>query len=816
MCAAYDTETCNLHAKGEWCAYTVCYQINDLRGSDISSYEPGISDDVRIYRSATEVIEYIEGLISWALDSCVVPVVAGYNLLFDMQPILAALRAAHPMNVNAQSSTNVYTLDLCNEKGAVLLRFWDTFHLEMGGLSAMGETAGLAKLKGDWDYDKVRTPETPLTADEIGYATRDVQVIPAYLRYLLSANEWLKPCDFGFKVLTKTSLVRQMAKNEVSRLKPKGSRRTLGEYFAVKCHEDLPRCYYDYGLRKACFRGGLTFTAAAFASVVVANVASLDVTSMHHTFINGSLTPEGFRPVSTYYLNILLERVFATDIESLLGSYHNPFKFAFHARVRFEGLRLKPGTPFDDFGIALIPRAKFGKSAEHSTDYTQNDAARFAEEAARAAGWRDRAYNPVFAFGKLYSCEWCELHISEYEAWCISRVYTWDSCAAILGEATAKVVAPPDYVTLQSNIYYARKNDMKRVCNIYKEGEPYPEKVPESIPAGIAEELARGSLSRDFAKAYYGSTVKGSFNSIYGTQAQDVFKPGYIVDDAAIIDVDRASVLSQENFFDLLPSKSNVMYTYGLRIVGRSRAHLVIAIELLYRKFGRRVRVTGGDTDSIKCSCDADVSDVDLATALEPLAIASKAAIGTACGRIRRDFPSLARTLEGVGSFDIEGCSPGRTRYAHHMECWNKARVSIDFDGAAHVTAAGVSRPRGVYHIADYIHDYISLNGPETLPDIMGYNVYIPPYLAHSLQRSRPLPFERFSGRVTDYLGQSSDVDAPLAVALWPCGRWLGETDMPSNRENVEYLERVYDREVRLDMRSLNMKEGVPTIENDW
>ena len=69
----------------------------------------------------------------------------------------------------------------------------------------MGRTCGLAKALGDWDYNLTRTPETPLTADEMHYAARDVQVIPAYLRYLIEANEWLEPDMLASTVLTKTS-----------------------------------------------------------------------------------------------------------------------------------------------------------------------------------------------------------------------------------------------------------------------------------------------------------------------------------------------------------------------------------------------------------------------------------------------------------------------------------------------------------------------------------------------------------------------------------------------------------------------------------
>lgn len=819
LVAAYDTETCNVKRGDAWLAYTVCYQVNDLRDTDMYTYEPDVTDNVVIYRHAADMLAYIDELVTWGLESQVCPIVAGYNLMFDLQPLMFALKAAYDMEVNAQSSTNVYTLDLYRG-GSRVLRFWDTYHLEMRGLAAMGRTAGLAKLDGDWDYSLIRTPDTPLTEEERMYAIRDVQVIPAYMRYLLHANDWMREGDLGVKVITKTSIVRQMAEHEIAKLRYRTNNgyKTLLQTFMAICNEDLPACYYDYGLRKACFRGGFTFTAARFASVVVRNVASLDVTSMHHTFINGSFMPEQFRPVNPGVLRDLLKRTFSTDVDTVLHNYWRPFPFAYHARVRFYNLRLKRGTAFDAYGIALIPKGKFQRSAENGADFAVNDAVQFAERASRTSGWRDRAINPVFAFGKLYSAGMAEIHVSEYEAWCIAQVYDFDFFEPILGEATAKLTAPPDYVTLQSNMLFERKQDMKHVCKVYRDGEPYPEDVPKSIPDGIATVLRNGELSLDFVKSYYGSTVKGAFNSVYGTQAQDVLKPGYMIDDAACIEVDRDSVLSESNFFERLPARSKVMYTYGLRIVGRSRMHLVIAIHLLWEVFGERVRVTGGDTDSIKCSCDADVTDGMLSRALAPLALASKSAIDRTMTRVRRDWPRYASELTGIGAFDIEECEEGTTRWAYHMEAWNKCRISVGEDMRCHITAAGLSRPHGMYNIEDYVNDMLKTDAPENvLPDCIGYNVYVPACLAHSLQRNRPLPIERFNADVTDYLGITSNVDAPQAVALYSVGRWLGETSMPSNMESVRYLKNMYGRDVRTDMRSLNLdSEGKPVIENDW
>ena len=146
----------------------------------------------------------------------------------------------------------------------------------------------------------------------------------------------------------------------------------------------------------------------------------------------------------------------------------------------------------------------------------------------------------------------------------------------------------------------------------------------------------------------------------------------------------------QKNYDEHKPGNLRVLYTYGLRTVGGSRLHMVISMELLHRAMGTRCRVLGGDTDSMKCACDADVTDDELEAALEPIAVASKNAINVAMRRVRKTFPKMASTLNGIGSFDIENRGH---HYDTHIELWNKCRVS--FDGKAHVTCAGLRRPIG-------------------------------------------------------------------------------------------------------------------------
>ena len=814
VAAIFDTETTNIGEGTETRAYPILYIFNDLRTTPIESYKPD-TDDVRFYRHTDEALAYIDDLVGYGGECGYIPVIAAYNLMFDMQTLLLELAQSYTIKVNAQTATSVYTLDLCTG-GDVVCRFWDTFYLEMGGLRAMGETCGLPKAVGDWDYSLVRTPETPLTDEERFYARRDVQVIPQYLQWLLRANHWLTPDMLGCRVLTKTSLVRQMARREIGgrRITLRGGKKlTLQRAFEMTCNQEFPKTYDSYALRKACFRGGLTFTAAKTASVVVDNVASLDVTSMHHAFINGRRLPVKFAPTPVEILQIACENIAGTSIDDVLANYDDPFKTGVHAAVKFINLRLRKGTCFDAWGIAICPRSKFVRTLQADTDYSNNERAKTQENSIRAHGYVDTAVNPVYAFGKLYSADECILHVNEIELWNVAQVYEYDEMQVLYGETTTKTIIPPDYVTLQSNMLFARKTDVKNLIKHYTEGASYTGDIPDSIPEGIAHDAKTGELSMKFLQSYYGSTVKGQFNGIYGTQAQDVMKADYRVTENGELEVDRATVCTPDNFAAKRPKTPRVLYTYGMRIVAGSRMHLIIAMMLVYARFGDGVTVTGGDTDSLKIRCDADVTDDALLDCLAPLHDAIETAINHTMRRVRVTAPDMASTLDHIGKFEVEDCG-GTTRYARHMELWNKARVSLDVAGRAHITCAGLPRPDGAYTAEDFIRDLMEsgCDFADVVRMALGYDVLVDYEICHTLQRNRPHVWDRYVGFVTDYRGDTVRVDVPEAIALYPSGRWLGESDKQANGENIAYLRNVYNRNVETIPRELVVQDGKPKI----
>ena len=812
---AYDTETSNkVFPDGNVYAWPILFIFNDLHQCDMATYELGCPGErITFVRHVDEAIAYIVDVIEAAKRMCVIPVLCAYNAIFDLQPIMTGLHELYEMEVNAQSSTNIYTLDLLQD-GRKVLRIWDTYHLEMRGLAAMGDTCGLPKLVGDWDYDLVRTPETPLSADELGYAARDVQVIPAYLRYLCDAYEWLRPDMLGHRVLTKTSLVRQMARAEIGRLTVPHKRLNLLKAFEELCRREQPATFESYATRLAAFRGGFTFTSALTASTVVERVYSLDETSAHHAFINGRRVPVGFHDLPQKVLQMWVDEVLSYTRYDVLHRYAYPFQRWMHACVRFTNVRLREGSAFDAWGIGLLAQAKFARHVPLSDISDNNVRAIDAMEYLRNVGFVDNAVNPTFAYGKLMQADECTVFVSELELWCMGRVYEWDTCTALFGEGTIKSIWPPDYVTLQSNMLYVLKNDAKVINNNYVEGEPYTRDIPQTVPKGIADGLRAGSFTHQFVSAWYGNAVKGLFNSIYGTQAQNVLKAEYMVAADDELRVDRSTRTTEANYEERLAEQRHpmVLYPYGLRIVGGSRMQLIIAIELIYEAFGGAAIVTGGDTDSVKVACMDGIEASMLIEALEPLHKATTDALHLCMTRLRECWPDLAADLDGVGCFEVEPATRTCDYYPYHMEAWNKARVSVDDNGKPHVTMAGLSRPEGAYTIVTWFADMLAqgYDVHELLPRAFGYNVSVQNEVCHSLDRTSPKFRDTLIADVVDYTGKACALNTPQSIALYDTNRRIGDLMKHANQSNVDYLRNRYNRNVSCGEKVITVEYNYP------
>lgn len=775
----FDTETCNLGTGCNTRAYVILYIFNRI-DCDISCYAGEINDSISYVRDIAEAIEYVKTLVSDFTQSGIVPVMACYNLLFDLKSMMYELSKVYHIEVLAKSTTQPYFVDLYQDDTPVL-RFWDMFYLDMRGVSALGDACGLPKLNGTWNYDLIRTPETPLTEKELRYAARDVQVLPMYLKWLVQNNVNIEDYNLANTCLTKTSIVRIDAKRTIGSLK-KGNR-TLLRKFMYDCLQEQPKCYETYRLRINCFRGGLTFTAGNYAHQLQTNVTSLDVTSMHHAFINGSMIGRGYVYIDDKeHQRRIVDSILFKDMLKVLKYYSQPFEFALNACIVFNNLRLKKRSLFEKACIACLAESRF-KRREITGEL------------------QEECEGAVFCFSKLIRGEHVKVCITEYELYCISLVYDWDGYEVILLEATSRFREPPEYISLQSNKLYNQKEICKRVLK-------HKLTAADNIgfmPAGFIQQIETDTLNEDEFNAYYVSTIKGMFNGVYGTQAMNPIRDSYIVDNKGNILIDETKRPNAYNYEKLDADWSRILYTYGARIVGRSRLHLIIAMILLDDALGDKIKILAGDTDSLKIACNNGVSDNDILLALKPLHDAITRALDVVQASNRTNYPDIASSLKDVGCFDIE--TSENNRYKHHMEYWNKARISIDQNDKIHLTFAGLPSRGYDFGILDVLKAVYNKYGVEVCFNVLGYNVEICQKISNALEHRVPKADEKIQEYVTDYLGNTAYVDTYQTIALYPSCRLIGNTMSLCNRENIAYLSSI-GVEVNSYIKTLDYRDG--------
>lgn len=606
------------------------------------------------------------------------PIIAVYNLQFDFVSIEPVFLEQGYQLESFGPKTNPFYIDIVQD-GQTILRFWEVSRLCPQGLAVMGELAGLPKLEGEWDYSKYREPGDTLSEEEKSYAVRDTEVIQAYLKYLLRANNFVKESDLGTRLLTQTGLVRLFGERVVGR-------KELRAFRAAAAQEE-PENEGAYRLRKACFRAGLTFTGGKNAGRIFENVTSIDTVSMHHGFILGRLVPRGFHSVEPKVVERALENIFETPVEEVLDQYEQPFGTAVHARVKFTNLKLKPGSVFEEQGIGTLARGKFTQQVIY--DWEDATSSESAENRNRRAGYLDRGVGLKFEFGKLVEAKEAIIFLTELEAWVMAQVYEWDSFEVLEGELTTRFQAPPTYVLELDEALYNNKRAMKS----FLKGEEAAD-VPQAIK----------SAPRSVQEGYYRSTSKAMFNSVFGMTAMDSHK--------------------FEDGFSKSKNPSS-WYSMGMRIAGGSRVHLVIAMLLINEKFNGQFQILGGDTDSIKIS---SLTNDQIQTALQPLHDAITTAINKTLTSAGIDPSQFA----GIGTFESEGTAE------LEVEVFNKNRIAWNGD-QFELTAAGIPTPPNKPNLESALTSLAKKYGPRrVMNEIYGPNLEVDQTLSCFLFPVRP------------------------------------------------------------------------------
>lgn len=599
--------------------------------------------------------------------------ILGYDLAYDLAPCWSELIQRFRLTPLAKSPGDIYqiTATYPGEKRPALA-FWDIRHLTPGGIHVMADSMSRP------------APESPEAAARLilDYATA------------IQSRHAIASEDFGTRVMTLTGLARHDASKAIgARRFTEGSgerqrTRTIEQAYRQRATTEAARTYEQYALRRACNRGGLVFTAARHAGQVQGRTIAIDEASAHHAQAICRYVPERFREVDPGIIETACRRIMAMTVDDVMASYHMPFSYYFHAKIEFWGVKLKTGSVWAHEEIGTHSMARFAEAA--GARDVDDDAAIEAERAIRAAGYHDEVDGGEFAYGKLMCAARVVTFLTEAELFIFCHAYEFDDFRVIAGEGTAKRRRPEDYAILTSMYFWKNKLSQKAAAK-------------------------RGDTR---AAALYRTETKPAYNAVgYGVHARDEFKPRYEIDEEGAWHLTPA--VDAATFDERRPKAAKAWYTYGERISIGARLHLVIAIELIWRRFGSdKVRIVAGDTDSIKIATELPASAI--LEALEPLHRATREAIARTAARAHELFPHDYVDMAGVGEFEVEGVfkrfySPGAKQYC-----------TIDEHGAVDLTLAGVPHT-GERSYAAWLKLMVDKYGPAILERIFAFDVTLMP-----------------------------------------------------------------------------------------
>lgn len=789
---AYDSETTNIADFTGAHAFPILHQIGII-GADIESItceNVERETTITLFRHTFELSAFLDDLAD--IEQPFVPVICCHNLAFDMWGLADWLNS-RTVRVLAKSKRKPITFTVLDDLGNPRLVLWDTLIFSGQPLAQMGNDCGYPKAVGDWDYNLIRTPQTPLTDEEIRYATHDIYALLAWLGYWCRRNPDIAPQKLALNVTTKTGVVRERRRVLFDQKRGQGSKYNIGRFWMFLNRTEAPKTDDELYTMHACTRGGFTFTACKFAGRAFDGdlIAGYDAVSMHPAQMASHRYPSQFHEAGLESLRIMFEIVLDTPLDWVLERWASPFSVAFNACFRFTNLRLKRGTLFEEYGIAPLASARFTAIYPENEDNGNGDIFR---TDLYSRGYQDSAVNPVFAFGKLMSADCVTLYISELAAWELSRCYEWDSVEPLGGYCTSKFIRPSDMAIASVCTFYRAKNEFKRAMGEYAEtGTITNDDILRTL--GIADTvilgMKHGTMTEHEIKQYYQLT-KSNLNALFGIEASNEYRqPTELC--ASGIEYTGAPGIQNA------PKNPKAWYQFGQRVVGWSRIAQIVAMELVHPYVKG---IVCGDTDSIKVWAERDdLPRID--SELQKLARAIDKGKANAMLRFKSRYPSDYDALERIGHYECEFVT------SRFCAGWNKAYI-MDDSGRLKTTLAGVPAYRGLDGLISNL-----LESGKTFAEICGLVFGGNTTLSHDLTRlnarSAPEWGESYVGRVTDYLGNESFVAEPAAMALYPMEKTINDLRTAENRANIPYI--VSNNGLTDNRHKILMPEGVIYID---
>ena len=252
------------------------FMIDDDKYASMYLFGLGVEGRCILGRTYNDLITYINKLVemySLNLDKRLIIYV--HNLAYEFQFI------RKHFNVN-----QVFSIDERKPIYVVLsngIEFRCSYLLSGYKLEKVGEHLNkykVNKLSGEiFDYDKLRTPNTPLNDYELDYILHDNYVVMAYIKELI---ERLSGKITNIP-LTKTAFVRKDLKDKCLYDGDTSHRRNNYKYLEYRdiMKTLIIKSVSEYKQLKRAFQGGFTHASATKVSKIYERVASNDFTSSY-------------------------------------------------------------------------------------------------------------------------------------------------------------------------------------------------------------------------------------------------------------------------------------------------------------------------------------------------------------------------------------------------------------------------------------------------------------------------------------------------------------------------------------------------------
>lgn len=198
-----------------------------------------------------------------------------HNLKFDGDFIFWWLLHGHGEIVSETRENVLYNFTAAWDGAEVTFR--DSLKIFPCSAAKLGELYGIKKLKGEWDYEKFRTPEDPVSAEEWSYVDHDVMIISRAL------------ADYRRRGYVENTQAAIAYNDRLRKTYPR-FRKTVAQWLKKKDYDryldSFPRDIrpLPYDLHKhllLAYYGGISYLNPYYACKDLYNTHSYDVHSMY-------------------------------------------------------------------------------------------------------------------------------------------------------------------------------------------------------------------------------------------------------------------------------------------------------------------------------------------------------------------------------------------------------------------------------------------------------------------------------------------------------------------------------------------------------